>query len=209
MWISQAMSKKVILTIIALVLVATLSGIGISCKSSHPTQFVTHTDERHGFSIDYPKGWDIVPNVAHVNVLCNIWENKYATNLAGVQVAKYSERVAVSAPFSTSQLKEAVASIDSFSALLMKGLPDNYPDYVPASTEKLTINGIPAIKHAFTGCVYFRRVGIGYAVDYKYVQVYLVESGVGWALHFSSPAEDFDSHEFIFDAILHSFRLLK
>ena len=204
----KAVSKKVSLTIIALVLFVALSGIDISCKSSSPAQLMKHADESQGFSIDYPKGWDVVTDVAHVNVLCNIWKNKYSSNLAGVQISKYADKKAASLRFTTSQLKEAVTSVDTFSALLMKGLPDDFADYEPISTEQLTINGIPAIKHTFTGSVFKRTAGIQYSVDYNYVQVYLVKNGVGWTLHFPCSEEDLDSYESTFDTILQSFRLL-
>jgi hypothetical protein len=186
-----------------------LGGVGASCGPSQPTQFETYTDEASGFSIDYPQGWDVVTDVAHVNVLCNIWEYKLAKEKTGVQVAKYSERVAASESFSASELKEAVGSANSFSALLMEGLPDNYQDYVAVSAEELTINGIPAIKHTFTGSIKIRLAfGVPDTISYKWVQVYLVENGVGWLIHCSCPEESFDSYESTWDTVINSFRLL-
>ena len=203
------MSRKVILTVVALVLAATLSSIVISCKLSNLAQLVTYTNEANEFSIDYPQGWDIVTDVVGIHGACNIWEHKLATEKVGVQVARYSEASAHD-HFSTSQLNEAVGSAESFSALLIKTLTDDYQDYAPVSTEELTVNGVPAIKHTFTGSVNIRLAfGVPDTVSYKWVQVYLVQDEVGWLLHFSSPEEEFDSHEATFDIMLNSFRLLK
>jgi len=55
----SVLSKKAILTIATPVLGITLSGIGVSCMSLEPSQFLTYTDEANRFSIDYPQGWYI------------------------------------------------------------------------------------------------------------------------------------------------------
>jgi len=177
-------SRKVILTVVALVLVATLSGIGISCKPSKPAQFVTYTNEANEFSIDYPQGWRVEPDLSDPHIRVKICKSLWDQNV-GVQVAKYWDEIGGLDSFSQSQIKAA----------------SNFEDYVPLSTEELTINGIPAIKHTYTATASPK--------SYKFVQIYLVKNETGWLLHFFCTGKDFDSREATFDTILNSFRLLK
>ncbi len=180
------MSKKVILTIATLVLVITSSGIGVSCGPSEPAQFLTYTDEADGFSIDYLQGWDIEYTEERPEIKVAIWSKKFGLNPVGILVAKY---------------EASGYSLEGFSELQMGALPDITEDYVPISTEELTINGIPAIKHTYTETVV--------PTTYTSVKAYLVANGTGWILGFYCPQESFDSYKSTFDTALNSFRLLK
>ena len=180
------MSKKVILTIATLVLVITLSGVGVSCKPSEPAQFLTYTDEANGFSIDYPQGWHIKHPKDPPELKVSIWSKQYGLNPVGTLVGKY----------------EAPGwDLEGFSELRMQHLSDKSEDYAPISTEELTVNGMPAIKHTYTKTVTL--------TSYKSVEIYLVENGTAWILAFDCPQKSFDSYESIFDTAINSFRLLK
>jgi len=180
------MSKKVILTIATLVLAITLSGIGVSCGPSEPTQFVTYTDEANRFSIDYPQGWHIRHPSNPPQLKVSIWLKQVGTNQACILVGKY----------------EAPGySFEAFSEFRMQDLLDRNEGYAPISTDELTINGIPAKRHTFTETVTL--------ISFRIVEVYLVENGTGWILRFAAPQKSFDSYESTCNTVLNSFRLLK
>jgi uncharacterized lipoprotein YehR (DUF1307 family) len=180
------LSKKVILTITALVLVVTLSGIGVACGPSEPSQFLTYTDEANGFSIDYPQGWYIERPAERPTIKVSIWSKRLGVDRACIMVTKESV---------------SVQSLESYSELRMQHLSDTAKDYVSISTEELTINDISAVKHT-----YAETVG---TTPYETVQVYLVDDGSGWLFGFACPQKSFDSYKSTFDTALNSFRLLK
>lgn len=181
------MSKKVLLTIATLVLVITLSSIGVSCGPSQPSQFLTYTDEANGFSIDYPQGWSIEHPKDPPELKVSIYEKKYAFNPVGILVGKY---------------QIPGLSLEGFYVSRIEALLDSCADYASISTEELTINGRPAIKHIYTG------IPVA-PTPYKFVEVYLVQNGTEWILKFSCPQESFDSYKSTFDTALNSFRPLK
>ncbi len=180
------MSRRVILTIATLVLVMTLSSSGVSCGPSEPTQFVTYTDEAEGFSIDYPEGWYIEHPEDRPTIKVAIWSARLGANRTCIMVTKESG---------------TVQSLESYSELRTQHLSDTAEDYVVISTEELTINGIPAIKHTYT-----ETLG---TTPYRSVQVYLVEDGTGWLFGFACPQKSFDSYRSACDTVLNSFRLLE
>jgi hypothetical protein len=195
-WRVKAMSKKVILTITTLVLVITLGGVGVSCGPSQPTQFETYTDEASGFSIDYPQGWHIDehPNEECPELKVSIQEKKYTSNPVAICVYKYEMESSL----------ETEVLLKAFAVGRMKVLPNEHADYTPVSTEELTINGMPAIKHIYTSVAHLAF----HTAPYKCVEVYLVENGTGWILRFYCPEESFDSYESTWDTVINSFRLL-
>ena len=179
------MSKKAILTIATLVLVMTLSAIGVSCGPSEPSQFLTYTDEANRFSIDYPQGWDVNPEESS-DVKVAIWSKKFGINAAGILVAKY---------------KATGYTLKTFSDFQIEALPNIIKDYAPISTEELTINGIPAIEHVYGHTVT--------PTSYITMRVYLVEDGTGWILGFPCPQKSLDSFKSTFETVLNSLRLFK
>jgi len=180
------MNRRVILTITTLVLVVTLSVIGVSCKPSEPLEFLTYTDEANGFSIDYPEGWYIEHPKERPTIKVAIWSKSFGVNRACIMVTKE---------------KVSVRSLESYSELRMQHVSDTAKDYVAISTEELTITGIPAIKHTYT-----ETIG---TTPYKAVQVYLVEDETGWLFGFACPQKSLDSYKSTRDTALNSFRLLK
>lgn len=180
------MSKKVFLIITTLVLAATFSIVGMSCGPSEPSQFVTYIDEAGEFSIDHPDGWHVETHKESSDVKVSIWEKEFGLNPVGIMIAKYAA---------------SGHSLESFSEFQIGALPDITEDYVPISTEELTINGIPAIKHIHTSTIN--------PATYKSVRVYLVSNGTGWILGFNSPQKSFDSYKSTFDTSLNSFSLLE
>lgn len=156
----------------------------MSCGPSEPLQFLTYTDEANGFSIDYPQGWDIKYEQPKYKVAFYIetWDLKV------VCIFVYKEW-------------SRGLSLEWWSETLIQAACDNVEDYVPISTEELTINGMPAIKHTCT-CT------IG-STPCKKVMVSLVEGETVWTLFFDSPQKSFDSYKSTFDTALNSFRLLK
>ena len=179
------MSKKVLLIITTLALITTLSSTSVSCGPSEPSQFLTYTDETNGFSIDYPDSWN-AGDSREPQVKVAIWEKEFGLNPIGIMVVKWA------APG---------YNLESFAEFQINALLDITEDYIAASTEELTISGIPAIKHTYT-----HTIGL---TTYKSVKAYLVENGTGWILGFDSPQKSFDSHRSIFETSLNSFRLLK
>jgi len=182
----RVLSKKAILTIIALVLVITLSGIGVSCGPSEPYQFLTYTDEANGFSIDYPQGWYIEHPKERPTIKVSIWSKRLGVDRACIMVTKESV---------------SVQSLESYSELRMQHLAGTTKDYVSISTEELTIDDISAVKHTYTD--------INGTTTYKSMQVYLVDDGTGWLFGFACPKKSFDSYKSTFNTALNSFRLLK
>ena len=179
------MNKKTILIVIFLVLIGTLSVPGLSCGPSGPLQFETYINKEEGFSIDYPDTWN-AGDSRDPQVKVAIWEKEFGLNPVGIMVAKYA------APG---------YDLESFAEFQIKALPDITEDYISVSTERLSINGEPAVKHIYT-----HAVG---PTTYKSMKAYLVENGTGWILGFDSPQKSFDSHSSLFETSLNSFRLLK
>jgi len=99
----RVLSKKAILTIATLVLGITLSGIGVSCMSLEPSQFLTYTDEANGFSIDYPQGWYIEHPKERPTIKVSIWSKGLGVNRACIMVTK--ESVSVQSLGSYSELR--------------------------------------------------------------------------------------------------------
>jgi len=128
------MNKKTILIVTFLVLIGILSVIGLSCGPSRPPQFATYTSETEGFSIDYPDSWN-AGDSREPQVKVTIWEKKFGFNPIGMRVAKYA------APG---------YNLESFAEFQINALQDITEDYISVFTEKLTISGIPAIKHTYT-----------------------------------------------------------
>jgi len=182
----RVLIKKAILTIATLVLGITLSGIGVSCMSLEPSQFLTYTDEANGFSIDYPQGWYIEHPKERPTIKVSIWSKRLGVNRACIMVTKESV---------------SVQSLGSYSELRMQHLSGTTKDYVSISTEELTINDISAVRHTYTDT--------NGTTPYKTVQVYLVDDGSGWLFGFACPQKSFDSYKSTFDTALNSFRLLK
>jgi len=180
------MNKKVVLIIIILALVVTLSVTFVSCGPPEPSKFVTYIDKAGGFSIDHPDGWRVEIHKESSDVKVSIWEKEFGLNPVGIMIAKYAA---------------SGHSLESFSEFQIGALPDITEDYVPISTEEITINGIPAIKHIHTSTIN--------PTTYKSVRVYLVSNGTGWILGFNSPQKSFDSYKSTFDTSLNSFSLLE
>ncbi|MBA7569247.1 hypothetical protein ES708_10985 [subsurface metagenome] len=172
-------------TIISILFIIVLLILSSSCGPSEPLQFVTYTSKTEGFSIDYPDSWN-AGDSKEPQVKVAIWEKEFGLNPIGMRVAKYA------APG---------YNMESFAEFQINALPDITKDYISFSTEKLTISGIPAIKHTYT-----HTVG---PTTYKSVKAYLVENGTGWILGFDSPQKSFDSYKSIFETSLNSFRLFK
>jgi len=145
---------------------------------------VTYTDDANGFSIDYPEGWHVEHPKEPAELKVAIWSKKWGTGMAGIMVAKESV---------------PGLSLEAYSKLRIQYLSDA-EDYVPISTEELTITGMQAIKHTYT-CT----VG---QTSYARVQVYLMQNETGWFLGFDCPQKSFDSYQSIRDTVLNSFRLL-
>ena len=180
------MSKKVILIITILALWATLSIIGGGCGPLEPSQFVTFTDEANGFSIDYPDNWHIKTPKDPPELKVSIWEKGFGLNPAGLMVGKYAA---------------SGYSLEDFSEFRKNFLIDNTEDYTSISTEELTIDTIPALKHTYT-----ETVG---SASYKSVDVCLIKDGTGWILRFNSPQKSFDSYKSIYETSFDSFSLLE
>jgi len=163
-------------------------GVRAMSKSERPW-FVTYTDEANGFSIDYPQGWGIEHPSRPPEVKVAIWKRESDGNPLGILVAKY---------------KASGWSLLRFKSLkwLLLGRPK---DYVPISTEKLNINGVPATKHAYTSTV----ISAVTHDCYIRIKVYLVKNKTGWILAFDCPQKSLDSYESIFGTAINSFRLFK
>ncbi len=179
------MSKRVIL-ITMLVLVITLSGIGVSCGPSEPAQFVTYTNEADGFAIDYPQGWDIEHPTEEPKHKVSICTETWRLQAVCIMVYKDASRG---------------LSLEWWSESLMQSARDNAEDYASISTMELTVNGMPAVKHTFT-----RTIG---TTSCTTVMVCSVEGETVWTLFFNSPEGSFDSYKSTFDTALNSFRLLE
>ena len=178
------MNRQAIFAIAALLLVTVFCIISASCGPSEPLRFLTYSDEVNGFSIDYPQGWDVNPKKSS-DVKVAIWSKKFGINAAGILVVKDN------APGHT---------LKTFSDFQIAALPDIIDDYAPISTEELTVDGIPAIRHTYNQTAT--------STAYTTVNVYLVEDGKGWIIGFPCPQKSLDSHKSIFDIALDSFRLI-
>jgi len=182
----RVLSKKAILTIATLVLGITLSGIGVSCMSLEPSQFLTYTDEANGFSIEYPNNWHTDTPKDSPELKVSIWEKEFGLNPAGIMVAKYAA---------------SGNTLESFFEYRKNYLVSNIKNYSPISTEELTISGVPSMKHTYT-----KTVG---PTTYKSVEVCIIKNNTGWVLVFNSPEASFDSYKSAFNTCFNSFRLLK
>ena len=180
------MSRKVVLIVAGLTLVVALSIISLSCGCSKPAQFVTYTDEVNGFAIDYPEEWHVEHPSNDPQIKVAIWRKKVNQSPIGIIVTKY---------------EASGHTLESFSGFQIGRLPDKIDDYAPISTEEITINGMPAVKHIYNETLASHL--------YTSVQVYLVQGGAEWILAFHSPQESFASYESTGDTALNSFRLLE
>ena len=180
------MGKKIILIITTLAIAATLSLISMSCGPSEPSQFVSYIDEANGFSIDHPDNWHFDTPSEPPELKVSIWEKEIGPNQVGIMVGKYS------APG---------YNLESFTGFRKDFLSDTSKDYVSISTEEVTIDGIPAIKHIYTVTIALTTC--------KLVEVCLVDDGTGWIVNFNSPQKSFDSYKSIYDTAFDSFSLLK
>ena len=180
------MSKKVILIIASLALAVSLSVISVSCGFLGSTEFVTYTDEANGFAIDHPEKWHVEYPSAHPQIKVAIWKRKVGHDPIGIMVYK----------------SEASGhTLESFSEFQIDVLADRVNDYVPISTEEITVNGMPAIKHVYTQTITSHL--------YTAIKVYLVQGGAEWVLAIHSPQESLESYQSTFDTALSSFRLLE
>ncbi|GAG19175.1 unnamed protein product, partial [marine sediment metagenome] len=170
------MNKKFVLMITILALIAALGISGGSCGPSEPSQFVTYTDEANGFSIEYPDSWHVKTPKNPPELKVSIWEKEFGLNPVGLMVGKYAA---------------SGYSLEDFSEFRKNFLSENSGDYESISTEELTIDTIPALKHIYT-----ETVG---NTPYKSVDVCLVEDGTGWILRFNSSQKSFDSYKSIFN----------
>jgi len=180
------MRNNVALITATLVLVITLSSVGMNCGPSEPPQFLTYTDEASGFSIDYPEGWSVEHLTEHwarkVSITTQTWTNKAVT------IMVYKDGATKS-------------SLENFSESHIQSAHDNSEDYVSISTDELTINRISAMKHIFD-----RTIS---STSCTSMMICLVENEIGWTLFLDSPKKSFDSYKSTFDTVLNSFRLLK
>jgi hypothetical protein len=150
------MNKKFVLMITILALVGALSVSGGSCGPSEPSQFVTYTDEANGFSIEYPDSWHIKTPKEPPELKVSIWEKEFGLNPVGLMVGKYAA---------------SGYNLEGFSEFRKDFLSDNTKDYKSISTEELTIDDVPALKHTYN-----ETVG---TTTYKSVEVCLIRDGTG------------------------------
>ena len=180
------MAKKIILIITLLSLAVTLSVIGAGCGPSEPSQFVTYIDEENGFSIDHPDNWNVETPSNPPELKVSIYEKIVGLNPVGIMVGKY---------------QASGYDLESFTEFRKGFLSDSCQEYVSISTEQLTVNGIPVIKHFYT-----ETVG---QTSYKITEVCLIDDGTGWIVRFNSPEKSFDSYKTIYNTAFDSFRLIK
>ena len=180
------MSKKVISIIASLALAVALSVISLSCGPSGPPQFMTYTDESNGFAIDYPEEWHIEYPSGHPEIKVAIWKRQVGHDPVGIIVAKY---------------EASGHTLEGFSEFQISILPDSLDDYAPISTEEITINSMPAVKHTYNETITSH--------PYTTLKVYLVQGGADWVLAFHSPQESLESYQSTLETALNSFCLLE
>ena len=175
-------------------LVAGVLSAGISCggggtaPAETPASFYTlYSDEANGFSIQYPHSWQLDAGEAlpeGLMVVCS------AESTCGGFTAK----VAVQCEELPSAMTAAMYLEAQRLGLGLVG------GYTAISDETVMADGETAVKHVYTLA--------GGNSTRKAMGLYLVDGMTGWVVTGVSALDCWSQYEPVFDAVLHSFRLV-
>jgi hypothetical protein len=149
--------------------------------------YVVYTDQANGFTISYPEDWNKIPEESYIEgvlIACSCDTDCGGTvPILNVGQSELSNPTSVQALFE--QEKEFLATLEGYTSI---------------SEEYLSLDGVDAIKHAYSI--------IKNQVTVKILEIVLVEDTTAWFTACECALGCWGAYEPSFDIILSSFHLL-
>jgi len=164
---------------------AVLISAGCSCGGA---QYPVYTDEAGGFAISHPGDWSKVPDEEVPEGMLLIFR---PTVTCGNVTASFNlVKAGLLGPM----------TLDEWFAWKQTPLT-SLGEYTPISTEKVTVNGVEAIKHVYTAIGAPSTIVQG-------MQLYLLDGMTVWIVTCRCDPACYDGYEGMFNTVVHSFKLV-
>jgi hypothetical protein len=180
--------------VVMVILSAMLLPLATGCETVKPSEYpetsvlLTYIDTNNGFSISYPRDWELVPkDLLSDKDIVGFWIPEAENKGKPIFSMSKQECPTDASPDKYFQTLEVV----------LQGSPAY--DYQFISKDDLTINGSAAIRHTFAYMRGEERL--------KAMQIYLVKSGSAWIMTCLCSPEFFDSFKSAFDTMSGSLRV--
>jgi hypothetical protein len=166
-------------------LAAVLISAGCSCGG---VEYTLYTDEAGGFAISHPNDWEQVPQEEVPEGILVIF--RPAVTCGNVTESINVVKAGLPAPM----------TVDEWFA--DKQVPlTSLGEYTPISTEKVTVNGVDAIKHVYTA------IGAPSTIV-QAMQLYLLDGMTAWVVTCRCDPACYAGYEAMFNTVVNSFRVL-
>ena len=180
--------------VVMVILPVMLLSLATGCETIKPSEcletsaLLTYSDTNNGFSISYPRDWELVPK--------DLLSDK---DIVGFWIPEAENKGKPIFSMSKQECPTDTNPDNYFQTLkvVLQGSPAY--DYQFISKDDLTIDGSAAIRHTFAYMRGEERL--------KAMQIYLVKSGSAWIMTCLCSPEFFDSFKPAFDTMSNSLRI--